>query len=121
MIRKHRPWEKSSGPKTDQGKARAKMNAFKHGMRDYQSRRLREGLKHQQEFVKIALEFATNELMKEQRKQEAIKKETGFYKQTERIKFKAYAAFALPKTASISFVTSSIGAMPSIWRKRPFS
>ncbi len=30
-IRRWKPWEKSTGPKTEKGKESAKMNAFKHG------------------------------------------------------------------------------------------
>ena len=32
-IRTWRPWEKSTGPKTEAGKERAKMNGFKGGYR----------------------------------------------------------------------------------------
>ena len=31
LIRTWRPWEKSTGPRTDEGKARASRNAFKGG------------------------------------------------------------------------------------------
>lgn len=31
-IRRWRPWEKSTGPVTDTGKAAASLNALKHGM-----------------------------------------------------------------------------------------
>jgi hypothetical protein len=33
LIRDWRPWERSSGPKTDGGKEVSAMNARKHGMR----------------------------------------------------------------------------------------
>lgn len=32
-IRKWKPWERSTGPNTDEGKAIAARNALKHGMR----------------------------------------------------------------------------------------
>ncbi|MGF6608487.1 hypothetical protein OKW45_003409 [Paraburkholderia sp. WSM4175] len=32
-IRRWKPWERSTGPATDAGKAAAKLNALKHGMR----------------------------------------------------------------------------------------
>ena len=38
LIRHWRPWEQSTGPKTEAGKARAARNAFKGGWRE----RLRE-------------------------------------------------------------------------------
>lgn len=31
LIRQTKPWEFSTGPKTQTGKERSKMNAFKHG------------------------------------------------------------------------------------------
>ena len=33
LIRTWRPWEKSTGPRTDEGKARVAQNAFKGGAR----------------------------------------------------------------------------------------
>ena len=33
LIRKWKPWEKSSGPKGREGKERSKKNAYKHGAR----------------------------------------------------------------------------------------
>ncbi|MCB1530968.1 MAG: hypothetical protein H6853_04575 [Rhodospirillales bacterium] len=32
-IRRWKPWEKSTGPKSEAGKARVSLNAWKHGMR----------------------------------------------------------------------------------------
>ena len=39
-IRQWRPWERSTGPRTEAGKATAAQNARKHGLRDAQSREL---------------------------------------------------------------------------------
>jgi hypothetical protein len=33
MIRKHKPWEKSTGPRTAEGKACSARNALRHGER----------------------------------------------------------------------------------------
>ncbi len=33
MMRKNKPWTKSTGPKTQKGKDKAAQNAYKHGMR----------------------------------------------------------------------------------------
>jgi hypothetical protein len=35
-----KPWSQSTGPKTEAGKNTAKMNAYKHGERDAQMRKL---------------------------------------------------------------------------------
>ena len=43
-IKKWKPWEKSTGPNTQAGKARAKMNGLKHGRRSaaYRARKAEE-------------------------------------------------------------------------------
>jgi hypothetical protein len=46
LIRKWRPWERSTGPRTAQGKARVSRNAYKGGMRAA-LRSLRRVLRHQ--------------------------------------------------------------------------
>ena len=33
MIQKWKPWDKSTGPKTESGKQKASENSYKHGMR----------------------------------------------------------------------------------------
>jgi hypothetical protein len=45
-------WRHSTGPKTREGKARASMNAWKHGMRSAPARRLRTILRRQSHFLK---------------------------------------------------------------------
>ena len=37
-IRKWKPWEKSTGPKTEEGKTVSSQNAHKHGMRSANNR-----------------------------------------------------------------------------------
>ena len=44
VARKHRIWEKSTGPKTQEGKERIRENAVKHGMRSKTAIRLQETL-----------------------------------------------------------------------------
>ena len=45
-IRKWKPWEKSTGPRTKEGKARVAQNAHKHGRRSAQRRKFTAGLRH---------------------------------------------------------------------------
>jgi hypothetical protein len=51
-IRKHKPWQKSTGPKTLAGKNRSKMNAHKHGARSAVAARLRAVLRRHSIFLK---------------------------------------------------------------------
>ena len=51
-IRKHKPWEKSTGPKTRKGKARASLNALKSGVHSRSGREIRKLLYHNREFLK---------------------------------------------------------------------
>lgn len=48
-IKQWRPWEKSTGPKSEDGKKRASLNAFKHGVRSAEwaavERRVSEALR----------------------------------------------------------------------------
>lgn len=47
LIRKWKPWEKSTGAKTNQGKARSRRNAVTHGM-SKTLRELRQALREHQ-------------------------------------------------------------------------
>jgi hypothetical protein len=53
LIRVHRPWTKSTGPRTDEGKARSASNALKHGFR---SRAFIERIQEERQLVRDAAE-----------------------------------------------------------------
>lgn len=48
MIKNWSPWKSSTGPVTEGGKAVAKMNAKKHGLRSEEIRTLRKIMREQQ-------------------------------------------------------------------------
>ncbi len=81
-CRSNKPWEKATGPKTDKGKARSSMNAFKHGDRcrvfDHYSTLLRLNNQFLQQFqLTLAKDMETsrrtNELKKNLAKSSKIK------------------------------------------------
>jgi hypothetical protein len=51
-IRQWRPWEKSTGPKSSEGKARSAMRGFKGGQRE-QLRKLARLLREQREELEL--------------------------------------------------------------------
>ena len=44
LIHNWRPWEKTTGPKSELGKNRSKMNAYRHGNRCAEVRRIEKAL-----------------------------------------------------------------------------
>ena len=51
LIRRWKPWEKSTGPKSEEGKARSAMRGYKGGMREM-LRELAQILREQAEALK---------------------------------------------------------------------
>ena len=65
LIRRIKPWEKSTGPRTEAGKARSSLNAFKHGLRCRQMDDMRRLLILNAAFLKqYEMIFGTNEVYK---------------------------------------------------------
>lgn len=46
MIKNWKPWEQSTGPKTEEGKETSKMNAQKHGAYSLEVKKLKDFLKN---------------------------------------------------------------------------
>ena len=72
-IRRWKPWENSTGPKSAAGKSRSSMNAYKHGGRDADMRMLHEALAHQKEFLRLVMIWERNRLLKDLHKQLVIR------------------------------------------------
>lgn len=50
-IKRWKPWEKSTGPRTENGKEESRMNAFKHGGYTFEMKVLRHALKLHRDFL----------------------------------------------------------------------
>ena len=51
-MKELKPWLKTKGPKTEEGKKASSRNAMKHGMRSKLAKELRQVLRKQEEFLK---------------------------------------------------------------------
>lgn len=52
MIRNWKPWEQSTGPKTEEGKESCKMNAQKHGAYSAEMKDMRRLMREQGDLLK---------------------------------------------------------------------
>ena len=50
-IRRHKPWEKSTGPRTQAGKERCKMNALKNGDYSLAAKEVAKALRSNRDFL----------------------------------------------------------------------
>ena len=55
IINKSKPWNKSTGPKSDEGKNKVSQNAYKHGMRSRDYDEICQILEWQKALVKSVL------------------------------------------------------------------
>lgn len=65
-CRANKPWKNSTGPKSEDGKARSSMNAYKNGGQEAAMKLLKEALFHNAEFLRLVQTLHENELIKMQ-------------------------------------------------------
>lgn len=59
-IRKTKPWLKATGPRTEEGKKRTRMNALKHGNRSEHIRQARKALRLHREIMRLLTPLLAN-------------------------------------------------------------
>ncbi|MGH1397629.1 MAG: hypothetical protein ACRBCT_00240 [Alphaproteobacteria bacterium] len=64
-IRRHRPWEKSTGPKSQAGKAVSSQNALKHGLYGVNAKSIEALLCANQDFIKAYKDLCQTDLLLE--------------------------------------------------------
>jgi len=57
-IRQQKPWEKSTGPKSDAGKKRSSQNSLKHGLYGVNGNLIKAMLERNQEFLELYALFS---------------------------------------------------------------
>ena len=75
-CRAQKPWAHSTGPKSEAGKARSSLNAFKHGGDTAYRAIIREMLHHNRGFLKSVTALGEIELIKTMEKQDLIARKT---------------------------------------------
>jgi len=75
-CRRNKPWKNATGPKTKAGKARASMNAYKHGGDPRYRALVKALLLHNKGFVNAYVQMAENKLINAQLKQMLIRFKT---------------------------------------------
>jgi hypothetical protein len=64
LIQRWRPWSQSTGPRTQEGKTRSRMNAYKHGLRSAAWRALKAALRDQERARKELVKCKTGRMEK---------------------------------------------------------
>jgi len=82
-ARKNKPWTKSTGPRTPEGKARSSMNAYNDGDSVQMRQLLRDIFRANRDFVKLVLFLKQIELKEGERKQSLMMSKLSRKKRTE--------------------------------------
>lgn len=72
-IRRWKPWKKSTGPRTVEGKNASRLNALKHGMHSAAGVEIAEALRHQQAFLALVSRLISQDVLDLYRRNELYK------------------------------------------------